>query len=251
MMELPKNWVLARLDQIGIWSGGGTPSKSNSSFWDGNIPWVSPKDMKVAKIKDTIDHITPEAVENSAAKIIPPNSVLIVTRSGILAHSFPVAITDREVTINQDLKALTPEKGINPEYVAWVLNAFQQDVLNKCSKDGTTVHSIEMPRFMAYQIPIAPTNEQKRVVDKVEELISQVEEGERCLSLVAPIADRALGLANSLRVSILKKAFSGRLVAQDQNDEPASVLLERICAERQDGRTTKRRSNKNSKKEAA
>ena len=113
-----------------------------------------------------------------------------------------------------------------------MLQAFQRDILSTCSKHGTTVHSIEMPRFLSCEMPIAPTNEQVRIVSKIEELFSKIEEGERCLNIVSPIADKALGLATRLRQSILKKAFSGHLVEQNPNDEPASVLLERIKAEK-------------------
>lgn len=246
MEQIPNSWENFKLNELGEWRGGGTPAKSNVSFWNGNIPWVSPKDMKVSKIKDTLDHITSEAIENSSANLIPAGSILVVTRSGILAHSFPVATNYVDVTINQDLKALTPAYGVEPEFIAWMLRAFQRDILNKCSKYGTTVHSIEMPRFFSFKVPIAPTNEQIRIVSKIEELFSKIDEGERCLNAIAPIADKALGLAFSLRQSILKKAFTGQLVEQNTNDEPASVLLERIRAEKA-AQTTSNKKNKKRK----
>ncbi|HML91103.1 restriction endonuclease subunit S [Methyloceanibacter sp.] len=241
---LPETWVMAPLDSLGVWRGGGTPSKGNGAYWKGSIPWVSPKDMKVFRLKDALDHITEEALNDSAAKLIPENSVLVVTRSGILAHTFPVAINAVPVTVNQDLKALTPYAGIDAEFVAWVLHAFQREILDVCSKDGTTVHSIEMPRLQSFEIPIPPTNEQKRIVEKLEELFSKIDEGERCLSAIAPIANSALGLSTLLRHSILKQAFSGRLVAHDPNDEPAPVMLEKI-------KTSSQNHNKKNAKEVA
>ena len=150
------NWEEWSLADAGAWVGGGTPSKSNESFWVGHIPWVSPKDMKALIIVDTEDHISEQAVENSAVKVIPSGAVLFVTRSGILAHSFPVATTKVAVTINQDLKAIVPEPVINPEYLGWCLRAFARPILDSCTKDGTTVHSIEVPSLKAFRVPIAP-----------------------------------------------------------------------------------------------
>src|SRR5687767_5663096 len=115
----PPSWSRASLGSLGRWSGGGTPSKDDASFWsDGSIPWVSPKDMKVLRIRDSEDHISADAVQKSAAKLIEAGSVLIVTRSGILEHTLPVAVADIQVTVNQDLKALSVYEGIEPSFVA-------------------------------------------------------------------------------------------------------------------------------------
>ena len=107
MTELPKGWATAKFSDFGEWMGGGTPSKEVPSYWNGPIPWVSPKDMKTNVIRSAIDGITEAAVENSAAKRVPAGSVLIVARSGILAHTLPIAVTAVETTLNQDMKALT------------------------------------------------------------------------------------------------------------------------------------------------
>jgi type I restriction enzyme S subunit len=113
--ELPKGWTKTTLGEVGHWRGGGTPNKSTTRFWiNGTIPWVSPKDMKRPIIDDAEDYITPEAVENSSTQLVPPGSILIVTRSGILKHSLPVAITTRAVAINQDIKAITPLETATP-----------------------------------------------------------------------------------------------------------------------------------------
>ena len=121
------------LRSLGRWSGGGTPSKSNPAFWSGGtIPWVSPKDMKPARISDAEDHITPEAVAQSATSLIKAGSVLLVVRSGILQHSLPVAVTDVDVALNQDLKALQPSAGVDATYVAWALRAHAQAILQIC-----------------------------------------------------------------------------------------------------------------------
>ena len=101
-------WVTTELGSLGSVLGGATPSKANASYWTGDIPWVSPKDMKRPVIEDAEDHVSSVALEESSLKAIPPKSILMVVRGMILAHSFPVAVTARTVTINQDMKALVP-----------------------------------------------------------------------------------------------------------------------------------------------
>jgi type I restriction enzyme S subunit len=103
--QIPAHWGFRRLKRIVQIRGGGTPTKDNADYWRGDIPWVSPKDMKVSVVVDTEDKITPQAVRESATNLIPAGAVLIVVRSGILIHSIPVALTGREVALNQDLKA--------------------------------------------------------------------------------------------------------------------------------------------------
>ena len=230
MTDLPSSWASVRLSDLGPWIGGGTPSKANPAYWNGPIPWVSPKDMKAEVLSNTIDGITEEAVECSSAKRVPPNSVLIVTRSGILAHSLPVATTTVETALNQDLKALSPPLGICPDYLAWALRSCEQRILNTCRKGGTTVHSIEMPRLSAFELPIAPTNEQRRIVERIEALFDEIDRGVESLRTARTTIDL-------YRQSLLKSAFEGRLTAgwrveNADNLERPDALLTRIRKER-------------------
>jgi len=231
---LPSGWARAQYADLGTWSGGGTPSKANPEFWrHGSIPWVSPKDMKVERIADSEDHITEDAVRESAARLIPRNSVLFVTRSGILAHTFPVAVTTVDVTVNQDLKALTPHPGLSADYVAWGTRASAPEILRHCSKDGTTVASIDSERLATFELPVAPVREQHRIVEAIESYFTRLDDAVATLERVQRSLKR-------YRTSVLKAAVEGRLVpteaelarADRRDYEPASVFLERILAER-------------------
>jgi type I restriction enzyme, S subunit len=91
-MPAPSHWLRTRVKYVCRFAGGGTPDKGNIEYWNGEIPWVSPKDMKSSEIIDTEDHITKAGLDSSAAKLVEPGAVLIVMRSGILRHSIPVAI---------------------------------------------------------------------------------------------------------------------------------------------------------------
>lgn len=230
MTELPEGWISVPLRDLGKWQGGGTPSKARPEFWGGSIPWVSPKDMKTNTITTTIDGITPQAVAGSAANLVPPGSILIVTRSGILAHSFPAAVNAVAVTVNQDLKALAPSSGLSSEFIRLALKAFERAILNECVKDGTTVHSIELPALMEFEIPLPPLPEQHRIVAKIEALFSELDAGQDSLT-------RAQAQLKLYRQSLLKAAFQGRLTADwrkanpDKLDPP-ETLLARIRSER-------------------
>lgn len=203
--ELPAGWKIQKLNDIGTWKGGGTPAKSNKAYWEkGNILWVSPKDMKSKVIHDTIDKITIHAIENSSTKLVNKGSILFVVRSGILRRTLPVAITICDVTVNQDLQAFTP-KDVLTEYVYWYVQAKNEDIRKDCSKDGTTVESIESALLKNYLIPVCSVLEQERVVQEIENRFSVTDKMEEGIN-------QSLLQAESLRQSILKKAFNGKLV---------------------------------------
>ena len=173
---LPAGWSAIALGDAGVWLGGGTPSKSNPKYWtNGTVPWVSPKDMKVRIIRSSEDRITSAAVRESATRVVPKNSVLLVTRSGILEHSLPIAVNAVSVTLNQDLKAIVPREGIEYSYLAWVLAAFEQRILDDCRKGGTTVASIETSLLQRFKIPLAPPDEQRRIVAAIEAHLSALD----------------------------------------------------------------------------
>ena len=241
--ELPRGWALAKLGDLGKWTGGGTPSKSNSGFWrGGSVPWVSPKDMKTDVIGETEDAITEEAVALSSAKYVPASSVLMVMRSGILRHTFPVAVTDRTVTLNQDLRALTPREGITAAYVAKYLKSASRLVLTDCAKDGTTVNSIEADALERLPIPIAPTNEQRRIVERIDALFAEIANGEAALAEARkgsrPLPPRA---AESRRHRRIDEGLASR---ERASVETGVDLLKRIKEERLKRKPTKARTRR-------
>lgn len=145
---------------------GGTPSKKNLTFWTGDIPWVSPKDMKASVITDASDHISPEAVANSATSVAPIGSILLVVRSGILAHSLPVAQVGSAVAFNQDIKALIPDQErIDSDYLYWFVRGSARAVIHRGVKKGPTVHSVQSGFIENLPVPLLTRSKQRRVVD--------------------------------------------------------------------------------------
>jgi len=165
-IENPMSWEMKQVDDVcsSIY-GGGTPSKKYPEYFDGEIPWVTPKDMKSLIIRDSIDHITEEAINNSSAKLAPPNSVLMVIRSGILKHTLPVAINKVPVTVNQDMKIFVPNKHSTSYFLTFLFKMIEQDVLSGVR--SVTADNIDFSVFRKRLIPIPPIELQNIFVEFV------------------------------------------------------------------------------------
>lgn len=174
--KCPAQWLSVPMGKLGEWRGGGTPSKSSTEFWKGDIPWVSPKDMKTLYIADAQDHISSEAVENSSAKLIPPGSLLMVVRGMILARTFPVALSTREVTINQDMKALIPSDPRTIDFLLLASRAFEPKILDAIEHSSHGTCKLKTAALHELHMPIPPLGEQRRIVAKANALLALVDE---------------------------------------------------------------------------
>jgi len=168
---LPHGWEWVRLGALGYFLGGKTPSTSNESFWGGCIPWVSPKDMKVSRIRTAEDSVTELGLRSGLA-LIPRNSILMVVRSGILRRCFPVAINEVECTINQDLKALVPFLPRQAGFLFLMFRGLESYILSRFTKKGVTVESVVFDDFSNAAFPLPPLPEQKRIVAKIDQLMA-------------------------------------------------------------------------------
>lgn len=204
--ELPMGWKWVKLSDLGTWKGGGTPSKRVNMYWEnGTNLWVTSKDMKIGVINDSKNKITDEAILYSSAKKIPKGAILFVMRSGILRHTFPVAIAGKDLTVNQDLLTLHPNGLATSEFIYWFIRAFNNEIRQKCSKDGTTVESIESNSLKNYPFILPPLLEQHLIVSELESKLTVCDK-------LAETISQSLQQAETLRQSILKKAFEGKLV---------------------------------------
>jgi len=168
-ISIHPDWPMVPLGDHFSTSSGGTPSKDEASYWIGDIPWVSPKDMKSDVIVDTEDHISKAAVSGSATKLFPRQTVVCVVRSGILKHSFPVALLSRPMCINQDLIAFLPKSSaISSEFLFYVLKTRSTSILADGIKPGVTVQSFYNGFFKEYPIPLPPLATQQAIVAEIE-----------------------------------------------------------------------------------
>ncbi len=196
----PKAWPLIGFTEIGKWKSGATPSKGKSAYWQGEFPWVSPKDMKVSEISDSQDHISERALEETNLKRIEPGHLLIVVRGMILAHSFPTAINTVPVAINQDMKAIHPADGIDVAYLKAAIDSLKLRILSIVSTAGHGTRRLDTRAASEVMIPIPPLNLQR----KFRQFVSRAK-------LIHDHAKQQADKHEYFFHSLQSKAFSGML----------------------------------------
>mgnify|MGYP004464520779 CR=1 FL=1 len=222
---MPEGWAWERLTNLATFSGGKTPSTSKPEYWDGNVLWVTSKDMKKKYI--TTSQLQLSALGAEQMQLYYPDTLLLVTRSGILRHTLPVSILKECATINQDLKAIVLYMPQLAEYIYVCLKGMEEKILLKYTKSGTTVENVNFSEFQKILLPIAPIQEINRIITstiKAEHIISYIGKEKTLLTECITKA----------KAKILDLAIRGKLVPQNSDDEPASVLLEHIRAEKEE-----------------
>jgi type I restriction enzyme S subunit len=202
MSALPNGWIISSIgnvvDKI---IGGGTPSKSNNSYFEGDFPFMTVKDMKVSRPLDTIDKISQEAIKNSSTNVIDKGTLIISTRMGlgkIVSVDFPVAI-------NQDLKALYLTKLINKSFFEYQYRYLAKHI--ESLGTGTTVKGIRVDTLKDIQLSIPPLNEQIRIANKLDSLLAKVDTAQARLEKIPTLLKR-------FRQSVLAAATSGELTRE-------------------------------------
>ena len=168
---------------------------------------------------DSLMKISDSALEQM--NIYPKGTLLLVTRSGILRHTLPIAILGDEATVNQDIKTISCHFPNINRYLYYAIKAQEQVILEQYHKDGTTVDSIDFDKFKKLPIPLPPIEEQSRIIAEIN----------RLFALVDTIENNQTDLESTIaqtKSKILDLAIHGKLVPQDPNDEPVSELLKRI-----------------------
>ncbi|MGH8856511.1 MAG: restriction endonuclease subunit S [Polaromonas sp.] len=255
--RLPRGWLAVPLGQlISSIKSGGTPSKQNPAYWNGDIPWASVKDLKFGEpIRDTQDKITCLGLAEGAA-LAEKGSIIICTRMGL----GKIGEATRDIAINQDLKAV--------RLLSCIRNAYFINYFRTLSiiGSGMTVAGIKQDELLSLIVPLPPLAEQARIVARVEELMKLCDaleesgrlEAEQHARLVSTLFD-ALAASetaqaltenwqritqhfdllldrpeaiDALEQTILQLAVRGLLVSQNPSDEPADALLSRIRADR-------------------
>ena len=203
--DIPELWEVKRLKYvINSITGGGTPSTGNPLFWNGIIPWVSPKDMKSAEISETEDYVTDVAVANSSTTPVAPNSILVVVRSGILKHTFPVAINRVTVCLNQDMKAIIPADCLDEKFLYWKLKGLSNIVLTVCNKMGATVDSIEVPDLLSLLVTFPQKAEQTAIVTHIETECTRLD------TIIAKFK-KQIELFKEYRTTLISEVVTGKI----------------------------------------
>jgi len=223
--DIPDSWEWIRLGNIGDWGAGATPNRTVPSYYGGNIPWIKTGELNNSYITNSVEYVTEKALKECSLRLNQPGDILIAMYGATIGK---LGIATIQLTTNQACCACTCFSGLFNMYLFTYLKAIKDNLIKQGS--GGAQPNISREKIVANFIPLPPLTEQQRIVEKIESMepyLAQYDKIEKQLTkLESEIKDK-------LKKSILQYAIQGKLVKQDPNDEPASVLLERIKAEKE------------------
>ena len=212
------SWECFKISEVSELIGGGTPSRKQSKYFGGDIVWLTPTEISKTKIvvmTNSREKITKKGLERSSAKIIPKDAVLLTSRASIGY----VAIAGANLTTNQGFMSFVCNNNIYNYFLAYWFVSNKR--LLEQSASGTTFKEISKSKMRKLSISMPSIPEQKQIVSKIESIFTLVDmTDEHITRLQATLA--------TLRRSVLKCAFEGKLVPQNPHNEPANILLEKI-----------------------
>ena len=224
--EIPENWEWCRLGEIGDWSAGSTPSRKEIKYYQkGIIPWLKTGDLNDSFINETSEFITELAIEENTLRLNPIGSVLIAMYGATIGK---LGLLNIEATTNQACCACIPFSGIKNRFLFFYLLSQKQNIQEKA--EGGAQPNISKEKLISILFPLPPLAEQHRIVEKIEELLALVDDLETNKTDLQSYIKQA-------KSKVLEMAIRGELVPQNPNDEPASVLLERIKKEQKSSKS--------------
>ena len=256
--ELPQGWECVRLGDIGIWKSGSTPSRSNTSFYGGDIPWVKSGEVKQGRIKTTDESITQKALDKCSLHINEKGSILVAMYGANIGE---VGILEIRAATNQAVCACKTYTNIDENYLLNLITSLKPYFISQGA--GAAQPNISREKIVATIFPLPPLPEQRRIVASIDQLMTRCDELEKLrkereekrlaahAAAIKHLLDTPDGSAwdfigqhfgelytvkenvAELRKAILQLAVMGHLVPQDPNDPPASELLKEIEAQKQ------------------
>ncbi|MDE0075419.1 MAG: restriction endonuclease subunit S [Gammaproteobacteria bacterium] len=167
-------WQEARLGDVIRLVSGGTPSKKREEYWNGAIPWVSARDMRRFRLRDTTHHVTAEGLANGT-KQVPVGTILLLTRGMRLLKELPVCVTERPMAFNQDIKALLPKTRMDPDFLPYLVLGNKQRLLNLVDLAGHGTGRINSDELRALDVRLPPTSEQRAIAHILSKLDDKIE----------------------------------------------------------------------------
>jgi type I restriction enzyme, S subunit len=186
-LSFSNHWQETTLGEFVKLSSGGTPSKSNSSYWGGEIPWVSSKDMKSTYIWDAQDRIT-ELGSQNGTRMVGAETILLVVRSMILAQVLPVALTKRRVAFNQDLKAIECQDGLLQNFLFHWIRANTHEILGIVDEAGHGTKRIQTDRLLNLPLMRPPLETQQKIATILSSYDNLIENNTRRIEILEDMA---------------------------------------------------------------
>ena len=219
--EIPDSWEWVRLGDIGAWAAGATPSRKHPEYYGGTIPWLKTGDLNDGIVNETSEKITELGVKNSSVKVNEPGNVLIAMYGATIGKLGIVG--NQELVTNQACCGCSLFDGVHNWYLFYYLLASRKRLIDLGS--GGAQPNISKNKIEKFTFPLPPLEEQSRIAAKIAQLFALLRKVESSTQQYAK-------LQTLLKSKVLDLAMRGKLVKQDPNDEPASVLLEKIKAEK-------------------
>lgn len=161
------------LGEVAKLLSGGTPSKSNGSFWNGDVPWLTPKDM--GQWDGTTDaHVTRAAI-GKGTMLAPENASFVAVRGMSLHNEIRIVQSERPLTFNQDIKAVVAGPSIDSDFLYYALTASKPVLLGLVSAAGHGTGVLDTDRLRSLEIPVLPVEEQQSIAKTISALDDKIE----------------------------------------------------------------------------
>lgn len=222
---VPSSWRLIPLKYLVEIQGGKTPPKEEERYWDGEIPWFTPKDMKEDRLQSSKEHITDAAIDETGISKVPEGSVLVVVRGMILDHTFPVAVTERPGTINQDMKAISPDGRVSSEYLMRTLQGLSPAILALVGESAHGTKKLDSDILRDFELPVPPQEIQSDIVNALDAKLAKIAE------LTERTSD-TVDLLKEERQALITAAVTGQIDVTDweppEGEEPIAKSAEAV-----------------------
>ena len=236
--DIPKTWKWVRLGDVGEWAAGSTPLRTNLEFYGGEIPWLKTGDLNDGFITEVPEYITDLALSRTSLKLNPVGSVLIAMYGATIGK---LGILKKPMTTNQACCACQPLDGIYNLYLFYFLMSSRRRLIKMA--EGGAQPNISRTKIIGLSMPLPPLAEQKRIVDKIEELMPLVDEYEKNWQKLEELNKK---FPEDMKKSLLKEAIKGKLVEQRKEEGTGAELFEKIQKEKkklvEEGRIKKQKA---------
>ncbi|WP_432414215.1 restriction endonuclease subunit S [Bacillus altitudinis] len=197
--EVPANWIWVKSEFVAKWGSGGTPSRKNSEYYNGNIPWLKTGELRDTVILDSEEKITEEGLKKSSAKLFPKDSVAIAMYGATIGK---LGILGIDAATNQACAVGVPYALTDKKFMFYYFLTQRKNLIDKGKGGAQPNISQTIIKEFPYILP--PINEQNRIADKVENLLNKIEEAKQLI-------EEAKKTFELRRAAILDKAFRGEL----------------------------------------
>lgn len=223
--DIPESWKWVKVGNVGSWSSGATPSRTNPAYYGGIIPWLKTGDLNDGFIKKIPEFITDLALEKTSVRLNPVGSVLMAMYGATIGK---LGILDISATTNQACCACIPYEGIHNKYLFYYLMSMRRSYIGMA--EGGAQPNISKEKIVNSLIPLPPLAEQKRIVAKIEELLPLIG---RYAVAYEKLEQFNAKFPEDMKKSILQYAIQGKLVEQRPEEGTGEELYQQIQAEKQ------------------